>query len=90
VGTVANNSYATGLGFLRVDGLAFGSANSTYTPFVQNGVAVAAWLDTSATATANTFNLAVAAVPEPETYAMLLAGLGLMGAIARRRNKKSA
>jgi hypothetical protein len=27
------------------------------------------------------------AVPEPETYSMLLAGLGLMGAIARRRNK---
>ncbi len=29
--------------------------------------------------------VAVAAVPEPETYAMLLAGLGLVGAIARRR-----
>ena len=28
---------------------------------------------------------AVTAVPEPETYAMLLAGLGLMGTIARRR-----
>jgi hypothetical protein len=28
---------------------------------------------------------AVAAVPEPETYAMLLAGLGVIGAIARRR-----
>lgn len=27
----------------------------------------------------------VTAVPEPESYAMLLAGLGLMGAIARRR-----
>lgn len=26
-------------------------------------------------------------VPEPESYAMLLAGLGLMGTIARRRNK---
>jgi PEP-CTERM motif len=26
-------------------------------------------------------------VPEPETYAMMLAGLGLMGAIVRRRNK---
>ena len=30
----------------------------------------------------------VAAVPEPETYAMLLAGLGLMGTIARRRKQK--
>lgn len=29
-----------------------------------------------------------APVPEPETYAMLLAGLGLMGAIARRRKSK--
>ena len=27
----------------------------------------------------------VAPVPEPETYAMLLAGLGLIGAVARRR-----
>ncbi len=32
----------------------------------------------------------VSAVPEPETYAMLLAGLGLMGAIVRRRKAKSA
>ena len=31
--------------------------------------------------------ITVTAVPEPETYAMLLAGLGVMGAIARRRNK---
>lgn len=27
-------------------------------------------------------------VPEPETYAMLLAGLGLLGAVARRRKQK--
>lgn len=31
------------------------------------------------------FNLSVTAVPEPETYAMLLAGLGVVGVIARRR-----
>lgn len=30
-------------------------------------------------------NVTVTAVPEPETYAMLLAGMGLVGAIARRR-----
>lgn len=31
--------------------------------------------------------VSVTAVPEPETYAMLLAGLGVMGAIARRRKQ---
>lgn len=35
-------------------------------------------------------NYNVTAVPEPETFAMLLAGLGLMGGIARRRNKAAA
>ncbi|MFC0169690.1 FxDxF family PEP-CTERM protein [Pseudoduganella danionis] len=32
-----------------------------------------------------TYTYETAPVPEPETYAMLLAGLGLVGAIARRR-----
>lgn len=32
-------------------------------------------------------NISVTSVPEPETYAMLLAGLGVMGAIARRRKQ---
>jgi hypothetical protein len=31
----------------------------------------------------------VAPVPEPETYAMMLAGLGLLGVVARRRKQKS-
>ena len=32
-----------------------------------------------------TYTLNVAAVPEPESYALLLAGLGMVGAIVRRR-----
>ncbi|MDB5810105.1 MAG: hypothetical protein JWN94_2227 [Betaproteobacteria bacterium] len=32
--------------------------------------------------------LAVAAIPEPDTYGMLLAGLGLIGFIARRKSKR--
>lgn len=35
-------------------------------------------------------SFSVTAVPEPETYAMLLAGLALMGGIARRRNGNKA
>jgi hypothetical protein len=34
--------------------------------------------------------VSVTAVPEIETYGMMLAGLGLMGSIARRRNKAKA
>ena len=32
----------------------------------------------------------VVAVPEPETYAMFLAGLGIMGAVARHRKQREA
>jgi choice-of-anchor A domain-containing protein len=38
----------------------------------------------------NVQGFASAPVPEPETYAMLLAGLGLMGVIARRRKQAAA
>jgi len=34
-------------------------------------------------------NISVTAVPEPETYAMLLAGLGMMGFVAHRRLRQS-
>jgi hypothetical protein len=32
----------------------------------------------------------VAAIPEPETYAMMFAGLGILGFVSRRRKQKSA
>ncbi|WP_229215470.1 FxDxF family PEP-CTERM protein [Duganella sp. CY15W] len=35
------------------------------------------------------YDFSVSAVPEPETYAMLLAGLGLVGCAARRRKQQA-
>ena len=37
-----------------------------------------------------TYVVLTTAVPEPESYALFLAGLGIMGAIARRRSKANA
>ena len=42
-------------------------------------------IDFSAVESGATFGLSVTAVPEPGTYAMLLAGLGLIGTMVRRR-----
>jgi hypothetical protein len=38
----------------------------------------------------NTTAFSITPVPEPESYAMLLAGLGLIGTIARRRQRQSS
>ena len=82
-GTVANNTYANGLGLMRLDAPPSGGNSSTYTPYADGGFAVRAYFDTT------TRTVTISAVPEPETYAMLLAGLGLMGAIARRRRNQA-
>lgn len=51
--------------------------------FMENGPSISYLTMTGAYIGATDF--AVQAVPEPETYAMLLAGLGLLGVAARRR-----
>ena len=44
----------------------------------------------SSTAPSMAMSISVTAVPEPESYAMLLAGLGLIGAAVKRRKAKQA
>ncbi len=62
---------------------------SSNTSFADFRVGLAATL-TDATGGPDTFFLAAAPIPEPETYALLLAGLGVVGFIARRRRHYSA
>lgn len=80
-GTLANNSFANGLGFMRINAAAGGTLPSVYNEYLDGTTPVNAYLDAN-----NTLHLqALAAVPEPESYAMLLAGLGMLGFMARRR-----
>jgi hypothetical protein len=61
----------------------FGTHDGSQVGYYNQNNALAVWPVRPATA------LDVAAtVPEPESYAMFLAGLGLMGAFARRRKQK--
>ena len=78
-GTVARNSYATGLGFMRVDSAAIGTAVSGLNEYSDNAVAVNAWLD------GGTLHIAAVPVPEADTYAFMALGMGLVGLLARRR-----
>ena len=77
----------------NVAGAASGNVWQQYTGLVTlNG---ATDLIFSAAGTSNSYgasldNIVVTAVPEVETYAMMLAGLGLMGTIVRRRKSKAA
>lgn len=60
----------------------------TYPMWMGTGGPDGIWLDLSGGfPSSNEITLKVSVVPEPETYAMLLAGLGLMGFVARRRKQ---
>lgn len=78
--------------FADSGGIAFNTATNTYNLWNHYGAGmVASNLALGYVAGPDiTFTLTqTAPIPEPETYAMLMAGLGVMGAMARRRKQKS-
>ncbi len=70
---------AAGGGFINLNLAAVGSSRATGA-----GNLTSAFTTKSAGSVSVTYNYAP--VPEPETYAMMLAGLGMLGFAARRRN----
>ncbi len=68
-------------------GIGSGDSSNEFTIDGRSASEFVAW-DKNKQVIAQSFH--VSGVPEPETYAMLLAGLGLVGAIARRRKGAQA
>jgi T5SS/PEP-CTERM-associated repeat protein len=71
----------------RFDLFDWGSSSGSFKTIDASGFKLAAGtqLDYSALYTTGEVFVTTSAVPEPETYAMLLAGLGVIGFLARRR-----
>ena len=63
-------------------------SNVGVVPVLATGAGGQSNLDVILGAYGGSITVPVPAIPEPETYAMLLAGLGLVGALARRRKVK--
>lgn len=59
-------------------------------PMMTGNVCMSGYSGGGAMMAASPTSLMVTAVPEPETYAMLMAGLGFVGVIARRRKARAA
>ena len=73
----ADNAIGVAANFYQLSAAAAATANATLSTVISN--------PTQWTFDGNTLNMTVAAVPEPETYGMLAAGLLMLGAVARRR-----
>ena len=88
-----SNCTQGGSGGGYVDPLSFTVRNALITEFGQRstGSGIDAYFAADVvnlSGNTGTIGATVAAVPEPETYAMMLAGLGLMGLTARRRRQQ--
>jgi hypothetical protein len=59
-------------------------------PVLAKGIGSYAGYNVILGASGGSITVPVTSVPEPETYALMLAGLGLMGVVARRRKAKQA
>ena len=90
---VAENNITRYIHFSFVNPLNVGGVNPLHTGFNDLNLATSSWeCDNCFALRAVTAGsaISVSAVPEPETYAMMLAGLGLLGFAARRRKQAQA
>ena len=86
------NFYPNNIAITNINELEFDITGATFA-FASTGPNLKIdWTDspTSTTHIGSLYSAYISPVPEPESYAMLLAGLGLMGFMARRRKQKVA
>lgn len=78
---------AAGLGFSVTNGNQSFSQYVQFTGSAASKITSLSYTNVPAIDAFETANYSITPIPEPQTYALLLAGLGAVGFVARRRNK---